>query len=348
MLTIIKTFVAPHTSPPPTVGMWPVGIRNYDALAWAAPQITGGSSLSFYYLRHDVAGLSYFGYIIAGGAYADMFPPGSIGTNFDALTFAAPNAAGQGANLFYYLRHDGASNTYFGYINPDAATAATAATDLFNFGKKINYMTFSVTDVGYGPTNQFYYLRYDTNGNTVFGTIDADPAFTGTAAARAVDQFTLTNHYQELEFTPTDVGYGPNLFYSIQGGDILTTNNNTFPTYTTNNVIRFTPTNTVMAIGTDICQDSVTAAADCVGPIVPIVLDIGITNGPNGGLMLSLAFPTQSGRSYYVVYKDALTDPDPWIILSGPTAGTGGILTIPEPLDPGQPSRFYRIMITTP
>jgi hypothetical protein len=290
-----------------------------------------------------------------------MFTGGTIGTNFDALTFAAPNPAGVAANLFYYLRHDAAGNSYFGYIDPNAGTAATAATDLFNFSKRINYMTFSaVTGIGYGPTNLFYYLRYDTNGNTVFGTIDVDPAFTGTDDERAVDQFTLTNHFQELEFIPTDVGYGATLFYSITGGytttnivttyqtNIVTTyQTNTVTTYTTNCVVSFTTTNTVTATGMDICQSRiVTAAADCLGPIAPLVLVIGTPtiNPANGFLVYSLSFPTETGKSYTVQYTDSLTNPT-WTDLPGmPVLGTGGIVTITDPTTPPhQPTRFYRI-----
>jgi hypothetical protein len=279
-------------------------------------------------------------------------------------------------------------------INPDAATAATAATDLFNLGKKIDYMTFSATDVGYGATNQFYYLRYDSNGNTVFGTIDALPSFTGTPAERAVDRFTLTGHFQELEFTPTDVGYGANLFYSIQGGATFTTNTvsvfvtntvpgfvtntvssfvtntvpgfvtntvtgfvtntvsgfvtNTVTTFTTNSVVLFTPTNTVTAVGRDICQVPVTAAANCgcvalavvPAPLAPVIGTPRMINGS-----FSLAFPTEKGKSYTVQYKNTLNDP--WTNLPGmPVSGTGGDLTITDPTAAGQPSRFYRVVVT--
>jgi hypothetical protein len=210
-------------------------------------------------------------------------------------------------------------------------------------------MTFSaVTGIGYGDTNTFYYLRYDTNGNTVFGTIDALPSFPGTPAARAVDQFTLTGHYQELEFTPTDVGYGATLFYSITGSY---TTSNTVTTYTTNSVVSFTPTNTVTAFGSSIssiCQPNgqqVTAVADCSGTIVPIVVVVGTTNGPNGGLLFTLSFPTQSGKSYIVQYKDTLLDPT-WtdLIPPGSATGTGGIMIITDPSPAAlHPSRFYRI-----
>src|ERR1035441_8531747 len=85
-----------------------------------------------------------------------------------------------------------------------------------------------------------------------------------------------TNFLIALTFTPTDVGYGANLFYYIGGSGITVTN------YTTNSVsgVGLTPTNTVTAIGWSICQPDgqpVTATADCVGPIIPVVLDIGTT-----------------------------------------------------------------------
>ena len=119
-------------------------------------------------------------------------------------------------------------------------------------------------------------------------------------------------------------------------------------TYTTNSVVSFTPTNTVTATGMDTCQDSVAAAADCLGPVVPLVVVAGTTNSPtNGFLEYSLSFPTQTGRSYYVEYKNALLDPI-WLLLLGPIPGDGTIQTFTDSIVPGQPTRFYRIEITTP
>jgi hypothetical protein len=247
----------------------------------------------------------------------------------------------------------------FGTINPDAATSATAATDLFNLGKKIDYMTFSAIDVGYGPTNQFYYLRYDSNGNTVFGTINASAGFSGAPAARAVDRFTLTGRFQELEFTDTDVGYSANLFYSIRGGAILTTNivttfttntvitftTNNVTTFTTNSVVTFTPTNNVSATGIDICQArTVSAAANCLGPIAQASLArfIGAPTVAQG--VLSLSFPTENGKSYTVQYKNELNDPA-WTDLET-VVGTGGNLPITDAVGAQQPRRFYRVIST--
>jgi hypothetical protein len=172
-----------------------------------------------------------------------------------------------------------------------------------------------------------------------------------------------------LTFTTTQVGYGPNLFYYLRpAGTTFTTNTvttyitntvpgfitntvpgfitNTVTTYTTNSVVSFTMTNTVTAIGMDICQDSVTAAADCLGPVVPNVLVIG-TPTINADGRFGLSFPTVNGESYTVQYKNTLSDPT-WtdLVPPGTVSGTGGIVIITDATAPGQPSRFYRIMFT--
>jgi len=78
---------------------------------------------------------------------------------------------------------------------------------------------------------------------------------------------------------------------------------NTVPTYTTNSVVSFTPTNTVMASGMDICQTrTVTAAANCLGPVVTTELIIG-TPKVNSDGFFGLSFPTVNGKSYTVQYR---------------------------------------------
>jgi hypothetical protein len=107
-------------------------------------------------------------------------------------------------------------------------------------------------------------------------------------------------------------------------------------------VVRFTPTNTVTAIGTDICQHSVTAAADCYGPIGPLVLVIGTANFNSDGFF-SLSFFAQDGKWYYLQYKDVFTNP--WSTFVPGMLGTGTILIITDPTNPPLPPiRFYRIM----
>jgi uncharacterized repeat protein (TIGR01451 family) len=310
---------------------------NYDSLTFAAPDVGYGKN-NFYYIQHDNSGAYTFGEIIAQGASASAGLWPIIRTGYTGLAFAADNLdVTNDANVFYYVRNDTNGVSQFGIINP---TPGGSETDLYPVGTNFDSLVY-VPPSAVMPwgTGIFGYLRHGSTGS-IIGTIDP-------VTHVATDRMSFgTNFLIALTFTPTAVGYGANLFYYIGGSSVTVTN------YTTNSVaVGLTPTNTVTAIGWSICQPDgqpVTAAADCVGPIIPLVLDIGTTIDPNGGgFMLSLSFPTQKGRSYYVEYTDVLIDPT-WSILSGPTPGTGGIVTIPEPIDPGQPARFYRIMITTP
>jgi uncharacterized repeat protein (TIGR01451 family) len=338
--------------------------RNFDSLAYASDDVSYGPVI-FYYLTHDNAGVSTFGSITPGGVVGVTADHFVVGTNFDALTYTATDV-GYGANLFYYVRHDATGLSTFGTINPHLPGTIT---DRFTVGTNVDALTF--TDLiapGYGPNN-FYYLRHDASGASTFGTIFVTtPPTGGPLTGTVTDRFPVGTNAVELTFTATDVAFGPNLFYFLRGSGLTVVTNivttyetnlvttyttNSEATYTTNIVVSFTPTNTVTAIGTDNCQDSVTAVADCYGPIVPIVLVTGITNSPTSGFsMFSLSFPTQSGRTYTVQYKDALLDPT-WTDLPGwssvPGDGTTWNLTDSMlPVPPGQPTRFYRIMVTTP
>jgi hypothetical protein len=178
----------------------------------------------------------------------------------------------------------------------------------------------------------------------------------------ATDRINLgTNLLSDLTFTATDVGYGPDLFYYIrEGGATLTSNlvtvfttntvitltTNTVNTYVTNSLVTFTPTNTVTAIGMDICVGrTVVAAANCLGPIAlivnkPVAPLISAPTMAPGSFNLSIL--TQSGKLYTVQYKSKLTDPT-WTSLQT-VVGTGGLLIITNPASSQQPSRFYRIM----
>jgi uncharacterized repeat protein (TIGR01451 family) len=186
-------------------GRFDAGNKNFDALTFAAPDV-GYNPNIFYYLRHDNAGVSTFGTIKPGGAVgvvADLFV---VGNNFDALTFAATDV-GYGANLFYYLRHDNTGRSIFGTINP--ALPGTV-TDRFTVGTNFDALVFTATDVGYGAPNLFYYLRHDSTGHSIFGTI--------TATGTVTDRFNVGTSFNELAFATTDVGFGANLFYYLHGG----------------------------------------------------------------------------------------------------------------------------------
>lgn len=60
------------------------------------------------------------------------------------------------------------------------------------------------------------------------------------------------------------------------------------------------------------------------------------------GAMVSITFPTISGRSYRVDYKDNLADAD-WTAHSTNTVATTDTLTVPDNLG-AQPQRFYRVV----
>jgi hypothetical protein len=180
----------------------------------------------------------------------------------------------------------------------------------------------------------------------------------------ATDRINLaSNLLGALTFTATDVGYGANLFYYLRPEGALVTSNlvttfttnfvitlttNTVTSYLTNSLVTFTPTNTVSAIGMDICLDrTVVAAANCLGavsltviePLTPLISAPTLTRGS-----FNLSIPTESGKSYIVQYKSQLTD-STWTNLQS-VVGTGGLLIITNPTSPRQSSGFYRIMST--
>jgi hypothetical protein len=57
---------------------------------------------------------------------------------------------------------------------------------------------------------------------------------------------------------------------------------------------------------------------------------------------INIKFPTQTGFSYQVLYKDNLSDPT-WTPLGSPIAGDGTVKTIQDPT--GGQQRFYRLYI---
>jgi hypothetical protein len=319
--------------------------KNFDALAYASPDL-GYGPVIFYYLSHDNAGVSTFGTIIPGGVVGVTADHFVVGNNFDALTFTATDL-GYGANLFYYVRHDASGLSTFGTINP--ALPGTV-TDRFPIGNNVDALVFTdLSAPGFGPNN-FYYLRHNAAGVSTFGTIFV----TGLTTATVTDRFVVGTNATELTFTATDLGLGANLFYYLRGSGLSYTTNivtsyitNRVTTYTTNIVVTFTPTNTVTATGMDICQSPVSASANCQGRVVltqgPLLTGTPNVNA-NGFFSFKLSFPTEQGKSYTVQYKNTLTDPT-WTDLPGmPVSGTGGTLIISDMTAAGHPSRFYRIM----
>jgi uncharacterized repeat protein (TIGR01451 family) len=321
-------------------------LTGYDALTLAAPNV-GYGEVNFYYLRHDNTGVAHFGVIKAAGASSDSDLPNTLaGTGFTGLAFAEDNVNGYGANMFYYVRNDTNGISWFGSIDP---TPGLVVTDRYTVGTNFDALVYvtGAPITGWG-TNFFAYLRHDNTGS-IIGTIDP-------VSHVVTDRIILgTNFLSALTFTATQVGYGPNLFYYLRPARTTYTTNtvttyttNTVTTYTTNSMVSFTPTNTVTATGMDICQDqTVVAAANCLGPVVPTALIIGTPNVNSDGFY-GLSFPTETGKTYTVQYKNTLADPT-WtdLVPPGSVPGTGGPLTIYDSSAAAlHQSRFYRVMVT--
>src|SRR5204863_9736381 len=151
------TFGTLNTVASTIVSRFTVG-TNFDGLTYAAED-HGYGATEFYAMRKTASGASFFDTLIAGtGVTTDRFDASS--RTFDALTYAAPDV-GYGPLLFYYISHDTAGVSTFGSITPGGDDGVTA--DHFVLGSRFDALTFSATDVGYGP-NLFYYVRHDATG----------------------------------------------------------------------------------------------------------------------------------------------------------------------------------------
>jgi hypothetical protein len=202
-LDTIGTPIAPHVGPF-VMDRVSLGSLDYNALAFAAPDLSLGST-SLYYLRRDPTEPQFGTITPPGMSYQDRF---GIGQGFDSLTFSATDVS-FGANLLYYLRQD-VDGTHFGTMDPHLPGTITDRW-LMPSGD-FDALVFTDTDVGYGA-NQFYYIRHDALGQHAFGTINP---LTGAV----VDRFnigTTGDTFTELSFTTTDLGYGANLFYYLRG-----------------------------------------------------------------------------------------------------------------------------------
>jgi uncharacterized repeat protein (TIGR01451 family) len=321
---------------------------NYDALTLSAPDVGYGIN-NFYYVRHDSTGLSTFGEIIAQGAStsADLWVLANSGYN--SLTFAAANL-GYGASLFYFVRTDATGLSTFGYINP---TPGGIETDLYPVGTNFDALVYVSGAVSTWGSSVFVYLRHASAGS-IIGTINP-------TTHAVTDRMNLgTNLLSSLTFAATDVGYGANLFYcttapisAVTTNQVTTFITNTVTIVTTNIVsdcqtnilVTFTPTNTVTAIGVDVCQNrTVGAAANCLGPI-PATTGTGqLVSKPtvvNGAF--SLTFLTAIGETYTLEYKTEITDPT-WTPLQV-VPGNGSSQTLTDLSAAGHPTRFYRIAV---
>lgn len=201
-LDTIGTPIAPHVGPF-VMDQFSLGSLDYNALAFAAPDLSLGST-SLYYLRRDPTDPQFGTISPPGGSYQDRF---GIGQGIDSMTFSATDVS-FGANLLYYLRQD-VDGTHFGTLDPHLPGTLTDRW-LLPSGD-YDAMAFTDTDVGYGA-NQFYFIRHDASGQHSFGTINP---LNGTVVDR-FDIGSTTDSFSELTFTTTDLGYGANLFYYLR------------------------------------------------------------------------------------------------------------------------------------
>jgi len=94
---------------------------------------------------------------------------------------------------------------------------------------------------------------------------------------------------------------------------------------------------TITASGQETCAGTTaTNAIVCAVVTTPAMTRV---NGAN-----RITFPTANGGTYTVQYKNNLSDPA-WINLES-VPGTGAPITIQDIPVPGQPTRFYRVMMT--
>jgi hypothetical protein len=162
--------------------LWVIPKTGYTGLAFAAANVGYGANM-FYYVRNDTNGLSWFGTIdpTPGGAATDLYP---VGTNFDALVYVdlAP-IPGWGTDFFAYLRHDN-TGSIIGTIDPVTHVATNRVHLGTNF---LTGLTFTATDVGYGP-NLFYYLRPERSTYTTNSVVSFTPTNTITATGMDIYQ----------------------------------------------------------------------------------------------------------------------------------------------------------------
>lgn len=189
--------------------------ESYSGLTYVADNLGLIGPLSFYTIHHGLTG-DYLALIQPSAPTVSDQKPMSVpggpltlgGTGYFALSYAADNPGGWGAELFYYFRTNALGETVFGSMIP---ALLSGPTDRWNLGAGRGF-----TDLAYTSTNvaglgasQFYYLRLDPiTQTTFFGRFDP---LTGTAT----DIQNLGGVYRTLVFTPTNVAYGANLFYSI-------------------------------------------------------------------------------------------------------------------------------------
>ena len=190
--------------------------NTHSGLTYVAENLSLIGPLSFYTIHHRTSG-DYLALIQPGTPTISDQKPMSVpggpltggATGYNALSYAANDAGGWGANLFYYFRTNATGETIFGSLIP---ALLSGPTDRWNLGAGRGFtdIAYTSTDIGFGfGPSQFYYLRLDPlTQTTFFGRLNP---LTGVAT----DIQNLGGVYRTLAFTTTNVGYGANNFYTI-------------------------------------------------------------------------------------------------------------------------------------
>ena len=222
--------------------LWNLPNGGYNALAFAAADLGYGANL-FYFLRQDSSGLSTFGTInpTPGGIASDKYV---VGTNFDSLVFVPSAVSTWGTSIFAYLRHDNIGSV-IGTIDP----VTHVVTDRLHLGTNLlSDLTFTATDVGYGP-NLFYYLR---PGSSIVITNTATNYVTNTVASFSTNDVTsYVTNYASSFTTNNSSSFTTNTVTTFSTNNVTSLSTNNLTTFSTNIVTSFT-TNIVTSFVTNI------------------------------------------------------------------------------------------------
>ena len=129
--------------------------------------------------------------------------------------------------------------------------------------------------------------------------------------------------------------------------------------FTTNTVTTFTATNTVTAIGTDICQARIVkAGANCSGAVAPLAVSaqsglsaFGLQAGQTPVVRINAANQeviiswTAVAGINYVVQSTSDLERENWVTLPGDVTDNGTMAWKRDPIIPGA-KRFYRVLVT--
>jgi len=97
-----------------------------------------------------------------------------------------------------------------------------------------------------------------------------------------------------------------------------------------------------LTAGTNVINDTYSGLKEDFFMLVPSAAQQPRLTISRSGGQVTVSFPTQTGLSYTVQYKNLLTDPI-WQTISPSVIGDGSVKSVSQLA--GQPSRFYRVSV---